>query len=71
MVNILKLKLIEVIEWKARNGLTILRISLGFIFIWYGVLKFFPGVSIAETIASDTISTLLLAYLHLLSPCLY
>ena len=39
-----KENLIKVEAWKARNGLKILRISLGFIFIWFGVLKFFPGV---------------------------
>ncbi|MBZ9731578.1 DoxX family protein [Salegentibacter sp. JZCK2] len=58
MPTIIQRKLIETIEWKARNGLTILRISLGLIFMWFGVVKYFPGVSTAETIASDTISAL-------------
>lgn len=31
-----------------------LRLSLGVIFIWFGALKFFPGVSPAEALASDT-----------------
>lgn len=48
----------KILEWKARNGLNILRISLGLIFIWFGVLKFFPGVSAAEVIAGRTIETL-------------
>ncbi|QNK61596.1 hypothetical protein H7F33_13640 [Pedobacter sp. PAMC26386] len=48
----------KAIEWKARNGLNILRISLGLIFIWFGVLKFFPGVSAAEVIAGRTITKL-------------
>ncbi|MDN3551568.1 hypothetical protein [Mucilaginibacter aquaedulcis] len=43
------------IEWKARNGLNILRISLGLVFIWFGVLKFFHGISPAEEIAGRTI----------------
>ncbi|WP_300442072.1 DoxX family protein [Christiangramia sp.] len=58
MATIIQRTLIELIEWKARNGLTILRISLGLIFIWFGVIKYFPGVSTAETIASDTISVM-------------
>jgi uncharacterized membrane protein YkgB len=48
----------RILEWKARNGLNILRISLGLIFIWFGVLKFFPGMSAAELIAGRTIETL-------------
>ncbi|RAJ37240.1 hypothetical protein [Pedobacter cryoconitis] len=48
----------KAIEWKARNGLNILRVSLGLIFIWFGVLKFFPGVSAAEVIAGRTIEKL-------------
>ncbi|MDN5286339.1 MAG: hypothetical protein JWR38_2613 [Mucilaginibacter sp.] len=43
------------IEWKARNGLNILRVSLGLVFIWFGILKFFPGISAAEVIAGKTI----------------
>lgn len=48
----------KAIEWKARHGLNILRVSLGLIFIWFGVLKFFPGVSAAEVIAGRTIEKL-------------
>lgn len=43
------------IVWKARNGLMLLRISLGIVFIWFGVLKFFPNLSSAEDIAGRTI----------------
>lgn len=45
----------KAVEWKARNGLNILRVSLGFVFVWFGVLKFFPGISAAEVIAGKTI----------------
>ncbi len=45
----------RIIEWKARNGLNILRVSLGIVFFWFGFIKFFPGVSTAEKIASDTV----------------
>lgn len=33
-----------------------LRISLGIIFLWYGILKFFPELSPAETLAINTIN---------------
>ncbi|WP_221451811.1 DoxX family membrane protein [Pedobacter sp. AK013] len=45
----------RIVAWKARNGINILRICLGIIFIWFGLLKFFPGVSAAEEIAGRTI----------------
>lgn len=41
--------------WMARRGVLLLRISLGFVFLWFGVLKFFPGFSPAEALAGDTI----------------
>ena len=49
---------LEVAKWKARNGLNILRVSLGLVFIWFGILKFFPGVSAAEVLAGKTIQKL-------------
>jgi uncharacterized membrane protein YphA (DoxX/SURF4 family) len=45
-------------DWKARNGINILRFSLGIVFLWFGMLKFFPGISPAEDIAGRTIETL-------------
>ncbi len=45
-------------SWMARNGITLLRLSLGIIFFWFGVLKFFPGLSPAESLAGNTIATL-------------
>jgi uncharacterized membrane protein YphA (DoxX/SURF4 family) len=44
--------------WLARHGLTVLRISLGVVFLWFGVLKFFPGLSPAADLASRTIEKL-------------
>ena len=35
-------------SWMNRNGLRMLRISVGIVFVWFGVLKFFPGVSPAQ-----------------------
>ncbi len=42
----------------ARHGITALRISLGVVFLWFGVLKFFPGMSPAQDIATRTIDVL-------------
>jgi uncharacterized membrane protein YkgB len=56
--NTLKEFELKVAKWKARNGLNILRVSLGLVFIWFGILKFFPGVSAAEVLAGKTIQKL-------------
>jgi uncharacterized membrane protein YkgB len=42
----------------ARNGIRLLRFSLGIVFLWFGVLKFFPGLSPAQSLAGDTMSLL-------------
>ena len=44
--------------WMARNGILLLRISLGIVFFWFGFLKFFPGLSPAQTLAGSTIAEL-------------
>jgi len=41
-----------------KHGLTTLRISLAIVFLWFGILKFFPDTSPAETLATDTIDIL-------------
>ncbi len=41
-----------------RYGILLLRISLGVIFLWFGFLKFFPGLSPAQEIATATIERL-------------
>jgi uncharacterized membrane protein YkgB len=33
----------------------VLAISIGIVYFWFGILKFFPGVSPAEHLASETI----------------
>ena len=42
----------------ARVGVPVVRVALGIVFLWFGVLKFFPGVSPAETLAARTIEQL-------------
>jgi uncharacterized membrane protein YphA (DoxX/SURF4 family) len=44
--------------WMARNGLILLRLSLGIIYFWFGILKFFPGLNPAQNLATRTISLL-------------
>ena len=45
-------------RWMAKHGPTLLRISLGIVFLWFGVLKFFPGLSPAQDLAGRTIEVL-------------
>ena len=42
----------------ARFGLSLLRWSVGLVFLWFGILKFFPGLSPAQELAAKTISLL-------------
>lgn len=49
---------IQITNWMARYGVPLLRVSLGIVFLWFGVLKFFPGQSPAEDLAVRTISKL-------------
>ncbi len=46
--------------WLGRQSIDILRISLGLVFLAFGVLKFFPGASPAEALVIRTIDTLTL-----------
>ncbi len=49
---------VRLTNWMARYGILLLRISLGIVFLWFGVLKFFPGLSPAQDLAARTISVL-------------
>ena len=49
---------IAITEWMARHGVLLLRVSLGLVFFWFGILKFFPGLSAAQTLATNTIDRL-------------
>lgn len=48
----------RITTWMADHGLTLLRLALGVVFLWFGVLKFFPGASPAEALAGRTIEVL-------------
>jgi len=47
-----------VTRWLARYSMSLLRISLGVIFLGFGILKFVPGLSPAEDLAEDTMGKL-------------
>ena len=49
---------VRITETLARIGVPVLRVGLGVVFLWFGVLKFFPGASPAEVLAGRTIETL-------------
>ena len=42
----------------AKYGILFLRISVGIVFMWFGILKFFPNISPAQDIATNTINKL-------------
>lgn len=42
-------------RWMAGSGITVLRVGLGIVFLWFGLLKFFPGLSPAEQLVRNTI----------------
>ncbi len=45
----------KITEWMGKYGLLILRICLGIIFLWFGVLKFYKGLSPAEDLVRNTV----------------
>jgi uncharacterized membrane protein YphA (DoxX/SURF4 family) len=49
---------VAITNWMARYGILFLRIGLGIVFFWFGFLKFFPGLSPAENLATRTIEML-------------
>lgn len=44
-----------IVKWMARHGLTLLRISVGIIFLWFGALKLIPGASPAESLIQHSL----------------
>ena len=51
-------KLLAVENKSFQSSLSILRISVGVVYLWFGALKFFQGVSPAEQLAAETIHRL-------------
>ncbi|MCT7908583.1 DoxX family membrane protein [Arcobacter lacus] len=50
-----------------QNTIKLMRLSLGIIFVWYGMLKFFPTLSPAEDLAIKTIDIM---FFHLIDESL-
>lgn len=50
----------QITRFMARYGIPLLRVSLGANFVWFGALKFFPGLSPAQELATGTIDQLTL-----------
>jgi uncharacterized membrane protein YphA (DoxX/SURF4 family) len=57
-VQLFKTVDVKLTRWMARYSVMILRVGLGIVFLWFGVLKFFPDLSPAEELATKTIQTL-------------
>ena len=48
----------RITSWMARHGVTLTRLALGVIFLWFGFIKFVPGWSPAADLATRTITLL-------------
>ncbi len=48
----------RITDLMARYGIVMMRVGLGIVFFWFGVLKFFPGLSPAQDLAIRTIDLL-------------
>lgn len=46
--------------WMARYGITLTRLALGVVFLWFGIIKFVPDWSPAADLATRTIKNLVL-----------
>jgi hypothetical protein len=43
---------LAIVRWMSRFGPVLLRVTLGIVFVWFGILKFFPNVSPAQELAA-------------------
>lgn len=53
---------IRITSWMARRGVTLTRLALGLVFLWFGAIKFVPGWSPAADLAGRTIEKLTLGF---------
>ena len=51
---------IRITTWMATHGITLTRIALGVVFLWFGAIKFVPGWSPAADLAGRTIERITL-----------
>lgn len=54
----------QITGFMIRHGITFLRVSLGIVFLWFGFLKFFPGLSPAQGLATQTIEVLTFGFIQ-------
>lgn len=47
-----------IVRWLEKYAFGIMRGAIGVVYVWFGVLKFFPHLSPAEMLAADTIGVL-------------
>jgi uncharacterized membrane protein YkgB len=45
----------SITRWLAHHGMTIMRVGLGIVFLWFGALKLVPGLSPAEDLVRNTV----------------
>src|SRR3954453_12928839 len=55
---------VRITETLARLGVPAVRTALGVVFLWFGVLKFFPNLSPAEMLAARTIQLLTFGFVQ-------
>lgn len=53
----------RLVDWLGRNCLGLLRLALGLVFLWFGLLKFVPSLSPAEDLATRTMAVLTFGWL--------
>ncbi len=46
---------LKITTFMADYGMLALRLGLGIVFLWFGILKFFPGLSPAENLVRNTV----------------
>jgi uncharacterized membrane protein YkgB len=51
---------VRITTWMARHGVTLARLALGLVFLWFGAIKLVPGWSPAAELAGRTIERLTL-----------
>ncbi len=49
---------VRITTWMARHGVTLTRLALGVVFLWFGAIKLVPGWSPAADLAARTIEQL-------------
>lgn len=49
---------VRVAQWMVSHSITLLRVSLGVVFLAFGLLKFFPGLSPVEVLVKNTLDVL-------------